>query len=411
MKPTLERRLGRALLSFGAALAVTYLFVVPQVVLKTEDAVLLRLAAAQLERLRADPAAELPAPMFRLSSRADVEPRLRQRLLALPVGVHECNDEVLAAGLPATDLMIGVAAAGDAERIVVHDVAELEVFDERIDAPGYYTLVLAGAAVSLALALVGLLTARRVFRSLRSLGRLIATADRDEAARMLLSFDDDEIGVLAHRQLVTRDALELALQRERHFTRDTSHELRTPVAVAAGAVELLERELGGTPRARELLQRLRSAHRRIEELVAAFLWLARTDRPEGEEVTEPAARIVARVLETIEQQEGRRLSGVQIDERAALAIRHVPPLGDVVLRNLLHNAIRHGDGETVAIGLAADGITIANPEADAGAPSTREHGFGTSIVADLCHRLAWQLAFERQPGSFVVRIATGSTKS
>lgn len=407
MKASLERRLGRALLAFGAALAVTYLLVVPQVAFKTEDAVLRSLAAAQLERLKVDEQALLPAPMFRLGDRADVPADLLHRLLALPEGVHELNDVLVDAGGAETDLFVAVVRPGDASAIVCHDVAELEAFDERLASPGYYAVILVGAAASLGLAAFGFATSRRVFASLGALGRLIATTDREKAQAMLQRFDDDEIGVLAQREIEARDALQRALHRERNFTRDASHELRTPVTIAAGALELLEREVDDDPRVRTLVERMRSAHRRIEELVVAFLSLARSEREIGERVREPVRRIVERVVHALEQQEGRGAMPFSIVEHAPLELAHVQPLGDVVLRNLLSNAVRHGRGDEVRVSIDDEGVTIENAELDAGAPSTRDNGFGQSIVSDLCQRFGWSVTFERRAGRYAVRLATG----
>jgi signal transduction histidine kinase len=409
VRAPLERRLGRALVALGAALAVTYLVVVPQVAFKTEDAVFLRLMAAQLEQLHEDPHALMPGPMRRLSSWSGLEPILHRRLLQLPEGVHELNDIALVDGGVETDLFVGVARMGDPEGIVLHDVAELEVFDERIDAPGYYSLILIGAAVSLGLALAGFMAARRVFVSLGLLGRLIGATDSNQARAMIDGFENNEIGVLAQRLLEAREALDNALIRERRFTRDVSHELRTPVMIAAGAVELLERETGNTPRMRDLLARMRSAHARIEELIVTFLWLARSDRPDGNVVREPAVAVIQRVVQVMEQQAGRPLTEFVIRQEGSHDVVQMKPLGDLVLRNLLHNAIRHGAGGQVTVVIQPGEISIANAELPDSEPSTREHGFGQSIVMDLCGKLGWRIALERRVGQYTVRISTDST--
>lgn len=409
MRAPLERRLGRALVALGAALAITYLVVVPQVAFKTEDAVFLRWMAAQVERLHEDPHAIIPSPMRRLSSWSGLESALGKRLLQLPQGVHELNDIVVVEGGVETDLFVGVARMGDPEGIVLHDVAELEVFDERVDAPGYYSLILVGAAVSLGLALAGFLAARRVFVSLGLLGRLIGATDSDQARALIGGFEKDEIGFLAQRLLETREALDNALMRERRFTRDVSHELRTPVMIAAGAVELLEREPGNTPRVQGLLARMRSAHARIEELIVTFLWLARSDKPDGDVVREPAIAVIHRVVQVMEQQAGRLLTEIIIRQEGSHEVVQVKPLGDLVLRNLLHNAIRHGAGGQVTVVIRPREIIIANPEPPDSMASTREHGFGQSIVVDLCRKLGWQIALERQEGHYTVRISTDST--
>jgi signal transduction histidine kinase len=54
------------------------------------------------------------------------------------------------------------------------------------------------------------------------------------------SFDDDEVGLLARTIEKTLKRICAFIDRERYFTSSASHELRTPITVIKGALELLE---------------------------------------------------------------------------------------------------------------------------------------------------------------------------
>ena len=80
------------------------------------------------------------------------------------------------------------------------------------------------------------------------------------------------------------------------FTRDASHELRSPLTVIRGAAEILSSRVPPEDlKSKDVLDRIRRAVSTMEDTVACFLWLA---REENVAASDPAERIdVARVVE------------------------------------------------------------------------------------------------------------------
>jgi signal transduction histidine kinase len=66
------------------------------------------------------------------------------------------------------------------------------------------------------------------------------------------------------------------LERQERFLHDASHELRTPVTVARGHLEVLQNANGGTPEIRVALDELE----RMERLINGLLLLAKGDQPD-----------------------------------------------------------------------------------------------------------------------------------
>ena len=66
------------------------------------------------------------------------------------------------------------------------------------------------------------------------------------------------------------------LERQERFIHDASHELRTPVTIARGHLELLRRDVPNAPEVVVALDELE----RIEHIVARLLLLANADQPD-----------------------------------------------------------------------------------------------------------------------------------
>jgi heavy metal sensor kinase len=184
----------------------------------------------------------------------------------------------------------------------------------------------------------------------------------------------DELGQLtgAFNGLVAR--LRAALQTQRQFMADASHELRTPVSIIRSAAEVaLSRKPRDEEDYRETLTIASDQTRRLSRLIDDMLVLARADAGgypvhavdlDLAEVVDDCRRAV-KVLATER--------GVQIRLSAG---REVPYRGDEdLLRrlvvNLLHNAIQHtlaGGAVAVALEPEADGIKIRVADGGSGIP-------------------------------------------
>jgi two-component system OmpR family sensor kinase len=132
-------------------------------------------------------------------------------------------------------------------------------------------------AIALALVLVtAVWIATLTARPLDRIARFAAGVDRGELDRRL----DDRGGPAEIQSLRTSlnhmlDRLQRAFDREREFVADASHELRTPITVAQGELDLLRRD--ADPQERERLDVVRRELQRMERLIGEMLSLARED--------------------------------------------------------------------------------------------------------------------------------------
>jgi signal transduction histidine kinase len=228
-----------------------------------------------------------------------------------------------------------------------------DVEDQR-DAVARLTAIVAigGPLVVAAMAALGWLLAGAALRPverMREEASAISTSEPDR--RLPVPNTGDELQRLAETLNVMLDRLHEALDRERRFVDEASHELRTPIGVLSAEVELARRE-GRTPE--ELAAALASIEQetdRLRRLTQDLLVLARSDRgrlPVHREEVDVSAMIERVVGEFDERAEraGVAVHGAGEDVRA----RVDPDRLRQAIENLVDNGIRHaGVGGTVDV--------------------------------------------------------------
>jgi heavy metal sensor kinase len=139
-------------------------------------------------------------------------------------------------------------------------------------------LGLAGAGAVAAAVAGGLLLARLVLRPVHRMTREAATLDPADATRRLHpSTVVGELHSLAATLNSALDRLGAALERQKRFTSDASHELRTPVSALLAGTELLLRRPRTPEEYRRGLERQVRTIRRMKEITENLLALARAD--------------------------------------------------------------------------------------------------------------------------------------
>lgn len=408
--PRLRREMKALIGAFGVALALSYAWVLPRIVLDAED----RIFGQQLERLRTEwarqgyAAGALSAPGARaiVDLRAE-SPELAALLAELAPGVHEFNDDPLP-GLSGTELLIAVEAATERhpKRWLLYDVTGMEAL-EGPWRPEYLLAVGGGLLLALAATVVGLLAGRRVFVALEDLERLLSSGPPPPGTRSAAERRDDEVGRIARVWRETDGRLRAALDREQRFTRDASHELRTPIATARGAVELLRAEPDASPERREeLLRRVDTALLEMGDLVGAFLWLAREPEPEREGLDREEFSLTALVERILAERATilRPDARVHWERRGEGRVEGSERLATVVLGNLLGNALVHGTGE-LWVSVEDACFTVRNSvKPSRAAREAQSFGFGRAICSDLCARFGWRLESWQREDDFFVRV-------
>jgi signal transduction histidine kinase len=200
--------------------------------------------------------------------------------------------------------------------------------------------------LAVAVALGGWLLTGAMFKPVRS---MIEQADtisaREPGERLAISGGAAELRALAARLNAMLDRIDDAAARERAFLDDASHELRTPIAIVRGELELARSRLGAADRLRAPLDSVLDEVERLEQLAHNLLVLARSrsgsltagDSPvDLETVVERAARAVSRRAES---------RGVQVRCSGNAVVNGDESALQRAVLNLLDNAVRYAAGE------------------------------------------------------------------
>jgi two-component system sensor histidine kinase MtrB len=253
------------------------------------------------------------------------------------------------------------------------------------------TLIGVGIALIALLAAITSLVTRWVVLPVRHAARAAQRLSTGELEERMVVGGADDLAMLATSFNDMADSLQEKLREleelskvQRQFVSDVSHELRTPMTTIRMAAEILfesrEELHPAAARSTELLQ---SQIERFETLLTDLLEISRHDSNVATLDAEPGdlCDLVRRSADDAQQLAERR--GCRIEFRLPVEPTMVEMdrrRMDRILRNLLVNAVEHGEGRDVVVTVAADKGSAA--------VAVRDHGVGLAPGED-------QLVFER----------------
>jgi signal transduction histidine kinase len=291
------------------------------------------------------------------------------------------------------------------------------------------TLVVVGLIGLVVAGIIAWVVAGQILAPVRAVRRTAAQITEQDLTRRIPVSGRDDIAALAEQFNAMLDRLELAFTTQRRFLDDASHELRTPITIIRGHLEVM----GDDPAERADVVRLCTDELdRMSRIVTDLLVLATAERPdfvrpERVEVAELTEEVDAKVralakrcwrLETIA--EGR----VWLDpQRITQAVVQ-----------LAQNAVQHSaDGDVIRLGSAMSGGLVKFWVADSGpgvAPQDAERifqrfargaankapehragaGLGLAIVSAIAEAHGGSVSLVSEPGqgaTFAVELPAG----
>lgn len=162
----------------------------------------------------------------------------------------------------------------------------------------------------------------------------------------------DELGTLAEALNAMLVRLEQSYDDQRRFVADASHELRTPVAIVRGNIELLRSGHSTERDAEESLAMIEAEAVRMSRLLDELLALARL-----EGASRPFQALEVRTLLEEAAARARTLGDrvITLDGPCGLWVAGDPDLLDQALVNVMRNAIAHtADGGSISLTCSAD---------------------------------------------------------
>lgn len=282
---------------------------------------------------------------------AVVTDALRRRVTAHPHGAFQrvedrSGNPYLVVGMPAVFTHNGTRAATGA---VFFATMPLEAEEATVRA--MVEAAQQGAVPGLAIALIpALLAARSVLRPVRDMRRAAQRLGRGRLDTRIEVRGADELAGLARTFNETARALEQSVAelreaevRARRFAADVSHELRTPLAGMLAVTEVLDEDAEQLDADTAKALRLVSAETgKLAVLVEDLMEISRFDARAAELNLDDVdlAEAVRKTLERRHWDDGRVVTVTDLPHE--VRARLDPRRFDVVLANLVGNALRHG---------------------------------------------------------------------
>lgn len=280
--------------------------------------------------------------------------------------------------------------------------------------------ILGAAAAPVLVALIGSLIVlwlglARELRPLEKIRMALSRRHADSLAPLPREGLPPELDALVAAQNSLFARLRDSIERERRFTGDAAHELRSPLTALRGHVQVAR--LTGGPESRKSLDKAEQAAIQLQKTLDQLLLLARV---EGDAPLSGQRHAITTILSEAIAHCGA--ASDRLDVRVRADDRSLVPalpaeLAVAALRNLIRNALEHGpEGALVTVEVArVDGcvnVSVCDrgegfqPEAlgrfHRGRGSSGS-GLGLSIVAAIVQRASGTLHFDHQSGRFCAR--------
>lgn len=282
-------------------------------------------------------------------------------LRGLPPGVQEVHVDG-----------IGLHVLSGRDEAGPYVVVDHESDYEKVEVIMYSTFAVTFLGFLLFAVALGSFVARRVVNPITAL----ADAVTSRAHGLPLLDRKDELGTLARAFAAHTDELRSFLDRERFFTGDVSHELRSPLTVIMGAAEILMTQRADDA-VRVPAERIYRAANEAAECVTVLLMLARA--PELTELPPVDVReIAAGEIDRYRLLVSGKPVQLDLEAGASFAVNVPRELCAAAIGNLVRNACQYTENGFVKVRLAGRSVIVedSGPGLPAAVRATLGNSYG-----------------------------------
>lgn len=194
----------------------------------------------------------------------------------------------------------------------------------------------------------------------------------------------------------------------KEFTENLTHEIQTPLAVVKSKIELLLQNPALNEKDSELIHKIYSQIISLSKLNKSLILITKIDNKHFEDIREiDLNRAVKFHIENFEEITGNKNIRMQLNEPEACRPEMDKTLADILVINLIKNAIRHNlkDG-IIYIDISADCFAVSNTGPE---PENKENlfkryayssksdsslGLGLTIVKKICNLYNFEINYQ-----------------
>ena len=217
-------------------------------------------------------------------------------------------------------------------------------------------------------------------------------------------FQYRELNLVANRLGGAFERISESLEKEHRFLQHASHELRTPIAVASGNLELLEKMASRETRSQaecQAFDRLKYAIKDMQQLTETLLWLNRDSESPPSNARVDLNGLINDLITSNKYL--LKYKAVEVNVVGPPVVLNAPAtLCRIVLANLVRNAFQYTEAGVVLVKISKDSVTIHNENVSDLSQEVcdvdNDYGFGLglSLVEQITQRLGWLYAHETQ---------------
>ncbi|MGV9011814.1 MAG: sensor histidine kinase [Flavobacteriales bacterium] len=353
-----------------------------------------------------------------LASDQDLEittPDMLLRIAPGKVAGHQFSDTVIYDTLHAEDIpwRIGRFPAKQADgsaAILTIGRSQLETDDLVMGIAASIAAVLVLFALSTLVLFRWLST--RLWRPFHANLRAMERFRPDGPSPLLADSNVDEFAGMSHALGGMMANMQRDFTAQKRFTEQAAHELRTPLSILRGRLDQLIQNPSMGEREAETIQGMYMASERMGRTISDMLLLAKV----GDGVFPPQkvdwSRIFREELAFLKDLIAQEKLSVELMEEGHCHIQLDPMLAQLLVSNLLRNAVQHNvTGGSLSVVLAQESITVRNtgPALSVepaslfdrfakGDPSSTSPGLGLSMVKEIAERNGMRVAYTAANG-------------
>lgn len=197
-------------------------------------------------------------------------------------------------------------------------------------------------------------------------------------------------------------------KQQKEFTENAAHELQTPLAVVQSKLDLMEQEENISPRQSVIINDMHKALSRVSRINKNLLLLAKI---ENRQFHDKETIVLADALNEVLELVADFAAGQELEILKTLdttqTINGNRMLIEIMLTNLLMNAIRHNAGKSmIHVQILKGQLQISNSGTQSlikdklfkrfstASAYTPGSGLGLAIVREICNRYGWRISYE-----------------
>jgi hypothetical protein len=307
---------------------------------------------------------------------------------------------------------IHVVELGDKDYVLMANVGEFEVSKDYL--PNVITWLGLLALVAAALvSLIAFIVARRLTDPIKTLAEQVNMLPSNSVtAGFSQQYPNNEMRVLATTIESSFFNLQAALQREVNFTRDVSHEIRTPISILKNVLDANKTSHVLTDKS---YQQAKRAILELQSITNTLLALSRDESTHTEilDMAQQIENILLHHFELNNTDKGQELC-LQLALEERVYVETNQNLTQILLNNIVSNIVQYATGPGVEIKLTSTFVTFANqttgdvpenPEtAGVKGPKSAGIGQGMNLIERICQVNDWKMETSYTPPLFRLTI-------